>query len=262
MKHALARAAAAALTLFITPALLAAPQGVPGALLRQGNWNQDVGSYGVPEAWSQLPARQWPMDGWATILINDTDATLKLQPLSKVEATQALKPIVDQLEAVAARAGQEPTAQGEVPEGDADGRSPAYVRIPGVVWQARTVPLYRFKNGTPRLTPELGYRFELSLNGRPFAFTLQNGFRTADGRPYGEGTQFYLEMGGQKYHYDLGGYGWDVRIKGIGDLDGDGQPDFIFDVGGSNSGYEALILSSKARPGTNPPTAYLSSWGC
>lgn len=82
---------------------------------------------------------------------------------------------------------------------------PAYIRIPGVTWQARTVALYRFKNGTPRLTPALDHRFELALNGRPFAFKLQNGLRTADGRPYGEGTQFSLDVDGQRYEYDLGG---------------------------------------------------------
>lgn len=48
----------------------------------------------------------------------------------------------------------------------------------------------------------------------------------------------------------------------IGDFEGDGRPDFLFQVGGSNSSYEALILSSQARPGRNPPTAYLASWGC
>ena len=69
-------------------------------------------------------------------------------------------------------------------------------------------------------------------------------------------------MDGQRYDYDLGGYGWDVRIAAIGDFDGDGQPDFLFELGGSNSSYEALVLSSQARPGRNPPTAYLVSWGC
>ena len=141
-------------------------------------------------------------------------------------------------------------------------RIPAFIRIPGLTWQARTVALYRFKNGTPQLTPALDYRFELTLNGRPFAFKLQNGLRTADGRPYGEGTQFSLEVDEKRYEYDLGGYGWHVRIKAIGDFDGDGRPDFLFELGGPNSSYEALILSSQAQPGRNPPTAYLNSWGC
>lgn len=62
--------------------------------------------------------------------------------------------------------------------------------------------------------------------------------------------------------YDLGGYGWGVRIQTIGVFDGNGQPDFIFVIGGANSSYEALLLSTQARPGRNPPTAYLASWGC
>ena len=251
-----ARAAGASLLLAAATAVSAAPTGVPGALLRQGTWSQGVGSYGVPQAWEKLPARAWPMDGWAMLVIDNAAATLTVQPIESAEARRQLQPIVDQLEAAADSTGQ-PELQDHEQE-----RIPAYVRIPGLAWQPRTVALYRFKNGTPQLTPALDHRFELALNGRPFAFTLQNGFRTADGRPYGEGTQFSLDVDGRRYDYDLGGYGWDVRIAAIGDFDGDGRPDFLFELGGSNSSYEALVLSSQARPGRNPPTAYLASWGC
>jgi hypothetical protein len=188
-----------------------------------------------------------------------------VRPLAKAEASGRLKPIVDQLEAPAApsapSASETVTAAPDV-QAQEQQRMPAYVRVPGLAWQARTVALYRFKNGTPQLTPALDHRFELALDGRPFVFTFQNGFRTTDGRRYGEGTQLILEVDGQRDDYDLGGYGWDVRIEAIGDFDGDGRPDFLFELGGPNSAYEALILSSQARPGQNPPTAYLASWGC
>ena len=259
----LARTACASLSLAAATAISAPSADVPGALLRQGTWSQGVGSFGVPQAWEKLPARSWPMDGWATFVIDNAAATLTVQPLASAEARRQLKPIVDQLEAAAdpsAASASEPAAA--TPDIQEQERIPAYIRIPGLTWQARTVALYRFKNGTPQLTPALDHRFELTLDGRPFAFTLQNGFRTADGRPYGEGTQFSLEVDGRRYDYDLGGYGWDVRIEAIGDFDGDGRPDFLFELGGSNSGYEALVLSSQARPGRNPPTAYLASWGC
>ena len=259
----LARTACASVWLFAAVAIAAPPAVVPGALLRQGEWGQGVGSFGVPQAWEKLPARSWPMDGWATLVIDNAAATLVVQPLAKDDARRQLKPIVDQLGAVAdASAASAPETAAAASDIQEQERIPAYVRVPGVAWQPRTVPLYRFKNGTPQLTPALDHRFELALDGRPFAFTLQNGFRTPDGRPYGEGTQFSLEVDGRRYDYDLGGYGWDVRIEAIGDFDGDGRPDFLFQLGGSNSGYEALVLSSQARPGRNPPTAYLASWGC
>ncbi len=248
---------------FAAAALSAASQVVPGVLLRKGNWNQDVGSYGIPQAWEHLPVRSWPMDAWATFDIDSTAATLAVQPLSSAEARRQLEPILQQLEAVASDAIAAPPEPASAPsEVLAPARLPAYIRVPGLVWQPRIVPLYRFKNGTPRLTPALDHRFELEMNGRRFAFMFQNGFRTKDGRPYGEGTQFHLEIDGQHFDYDLGGYGWDVRIQAVGDFDGDGRPDFIFVVGGANSSHEALILSTQARPGRNPPTAYLSSWGC
>jgi len=259
----LARIACTSLTLAFATGISAAPAVAPGALLRQGEWRQGTGSYGVPQAWEKLPARSWPLDGWATFVIDDAAATLTVRPLSNTEAGLELKSIVDQLEAVAAGSTEStPELEEAILNSQMQMSPPAYVRIPGLTWQARTVALYRFKNGTPRLRPALDHQFELALNGRSFAFKLQNGFRTADGRPYGEGTQFSLDVEGQHYEYDLGGYGWDVRIMAIGDFDGDGRPDFLFQLGGSNSGFEALILSSQARPGRNPPTAYLSSWGC
>ncbi len=105
-------------------------------------------------------------------------------------------------------------------------------------------------------------RYALKLGEQEFAFTVRNGFRTKSGAPYGDGAQVTVEYDGQQYAYSLGEFGWDSTIVAIADLDGDGKPDFIFRVGGTNSETEAVLLSSKAKPGKNPATASLSSFGC
>ena len=231
----------------------------PGALLQQGEWRGDIGTYHPPAAWQPLTVQRWPMDGWGVLVLDGAQARLSITPLSVAEARQRLKPITDQLVQVQQSPGAEIGPPNEPPAGT---ENEMYVRVPGLVWRARTVPLHRFKNGTPSLAPELGRRIELAMGGKPFAFTAQNGLRTADGRPYGEGVQFTLEVDGQRYDYDLGGYGWDVRITALGDFDGDGRPDFLFAIGGPNASHVALVLSSVARPGLNPPTAYLTATGC
>ncbi|WP_431256777.1 hypothetical protein ACQ86G_19005 [Roseateles chitinivorans] len=229
----------------------------PGVMLQQGEWRGDVGTHLVPAPFDQLPAAKWPMDGWVQMSPDPQAGTMTLRPLQAGEARTALKPILSHRQ-IAERG--EPFDLGDQSGLSEEGSS--YVRIPGSRLKAGVVPLHRFKNGTTSLVPELGYRFQLKLGELPYAFTLQNGFRTADGRPYGEGTQFTLEIGGQRYEYDLGGYGWEVRIDALGDFDGDGRPDFLFYIGGSNSSNSALVLSSQAKPGKNPPTTYLTSVGC
>lgn len=250
----------------VTVAALAASTGwaaeppvPPGALLRQGEWRGDIGTYHAPAAWQQLPAGHWPLDGWGLLVIDPLKATLSINPLSVAAARQRLKPITDQVEAAARSPGMGIDQTNTPPAGTEEDR---YVRVPGLVWRAGTVPLHRFKNGTVELSPELGHRIQLTLGGRPFAFTLQNGLRTPDGRAYGSGVQFALELDGQRYDYDLGGYGWEVRILALGDFDADGKPDFLFSIGGSNASHQALVLSSVAKPGRNPPTAYLTATAC
>lgn len=236
---------------------LGEPLPAPGALLRQGEWGGSVGTFLIPAPFEGTTANQWPMDGWAVLMLDAQAATLTIRPLATAEARERFKPITTQV----TRAEAEPS-EGNLPETPDDVVSDLYARVPGVVWKAGSVPIHRFKNGTTTLLPELGYRFQMKLNDRPYAFTVQNGMRTADGRPYGEGVQFSLEIGGERFDYDLGGFGWDVRLNALGDFDGDGKPDFLFGIGGNNSGHEALILSTQAKPGKNPPTAYLSSVGC
>ena len=229
----------------------------PGVMLQQGEWRGDVGTHLVPAQFEKLPAAKWPMDGWVRMSLDPQSATMTLAPLQVSEAKAVFKPILAHRLIVE----QQQEVDLAEPSGMAEDGA-YYVRVPGTRLTSAVVPLHRFKNGTISLTPELGYRFQLKLGDLPYAFTLQNGFRTPDGRPYGEGTQFMLEIGGQRFEYDLGGYGWDVRIDAIGDFDGDGRPDFLFHLGGSNSEHVALVLSSVAKPGKNAPTTYLTSIGC
>lgn len=232
-------------------------QQPPGVMLQQGEWRGSVGSYEVPARFEKIPAASWPMDGWMSMSLDAQAATMAIKPLAPSEAKAAFQPILAQ------RRIAEEHLTVELDDGSGDSEDGAlYVRLPGSRLKAGVAPLHRFKNGTTSLVPELGHRFQLKLGELPYAFTLQNGFRTADGRPYGEGTQFTLAIDGQRYEYDLGGYGWDVRIAALGDFDGDGRPDFLFEVGGANSSNVALVLSSQARPGKNPPTTYLTAYGC
>ena len=114
---------------------------------------------------------------------------------------------------------------------------------------------------TTALRPELDRRYQLQLGDKPFAFTVHNGARTATGTPYG-GAHYVIEVDGEAREYLLGEFGWDSTIEAIADLDGDGKPDFIVRVAGNNSDYEAVLLSSRAKPGRNPATASLVAVGC
>lgn len=232
----------------------------PGVLLRQGEWRSDIGVYQTPERWSSLSPQRWPMDGWGVLTIDAAAATMTVATLSPAAARQRLQPITGQVEL--ARQPEVTPAMVKSPVAPPETEAERYLRVPGLAWQPGTVPLHRFRNGTVELAPELGHRFELSLAGQPYAFSLQNGLRTADGRAYGSGVQFRLEVGGQRYDYDLGGSGWEVRILALGDFDRDGRPDFLFMIGGTNSSTEVLVLSSQARPGRNVPTAVLTGTGC
>jgi FG-GAP repeat len=112
------------------------------------------------------------------------------------------------------------------------------------------------------LQPELDYRYQLTLGATPFAMKVQNGLRSKSGAAYGDGALYTIEYGGQRFEYLLGGFGWGSSVSAIADLDGDGKPDFIISVDGSNSGSEYVLLSSLAKPGRNVPTASLYSQGC
>jgi hypothetical protein len=72
------------------------------------------------------------------------------------------------------------------------------------------------------------------------------------------GVQYAIGYGGQTYTYVLGPRGAQTSVAAVADLDGDSQPDFLVDV--DNQGTY-LLLSSRAKPGFNLPTAELPIHG-
>ncbi|MBL8516015.1 MAG: hypothetical protein JNM76_03505 [Betaproteobacteria bacterium] len=225
----------------------------PGLMLREGTWNGDVGSFVVPASLEGKPARIWPADGW--IRLRQKGASIQLDA---VVAPPSTRPAF--LERIT-RAAE--TAADTQPRSDpiVDPET-MFLRVPGAKFRQGAAMSYVFRNGTPQLSPILDHRYELKLGDKPFAFRVQNGLRGKNGEPYGDGAHYFIEYDSQHYEYSLEGFGWDSRIQAIADLDGDGKPDFLINVGGSNSGHEYLLLSSVAKPGRNPPTASLHSQGC
>lgn len=249
--HPLAHGVAALLLSTLAPLTQAQTLPEPGLLLREGIWNGDVGSFVVPAALDGKPARSWPADGWYRI--RQDGQTIRVEA---VVTPSTSRPTFLQAIARSAEATVDVIAQSEPTDAS------LYLRVPGAKLTPGSLKPYLFKNGTPQLSPKLDYRYELKLGDKPFAFSVQNGLRGKNGEPYGDGAHYFIEYDGEKYSYSLDGFGWDSRIQAIADLDGDGKPDFFINVGGNNSGYEYVLLSSVAKPGRNAPTASLRSMGC
>lgn len=227
----------------------------PAVMLRAGTWSGDVGTYTVPPALARVKPSRWPAQGWQR---------LSIQP-DHIVITPVLAPPQKPPAFLTEIAAQVSAAAAGVPPGDltpAPEDNTLYLRLPRTRLRQGEVPLYLFKNGSSRLSPELGHRYALSLGGVPFEFTVYNGHTGRNGAPYGEGAHYILRHGGQTYQYHLPGFGWESAITAIGDFDADGRPDFLIHVAGSNSGHEYLLLSSLARPGFNPPSASLHATGC
>jgi hypothetical protein len=243
----------------------AEPPREPGVMLRDGEWGGDVGSYSIPSAFVGAKPAAWPIDGWTrlTIKADRIEREPVLLPTNSTsKKPEFLKAIIEQIERSESAEGQMNAASGALASQAAYAANIVYLRVSGVKLKPGTSSVYLFKNGTSSLRPKLDYRYTLSLGGQPFAFTVQNGLRTKTGAAYGDGAQYTIEYDGKTFEYSLGEFGWDSTISAIADIDGDGKPDFIISVGGSNSGYEAILLSSTAKPGKNLPTASLTSTGC
>lgn len=225
-----------------------------GALLMSGEWRQEVGSHGIPKQFEKILPAKWPKDDWVSIAI--MDKSLEVVPASgKEKMPDWLQKIVKQIPGKDQQANMETEREQEY-----DGLQ--YLRVPGVKFKSGKQPIYVFKNGTGTLQPQLDYQYRLELNGVPFGLRVQNGLKGKNGAPYGEGANYFIEYDGKKFEYALGYFGWDSRVLAITDIDGDGFPDFIIDINGSNSGGRFILLSSTAKPGKNAPTASLHSWGC
>jgi hypothetical protein len=239
-------------TLLSVPAARAqtTPLPEPGLMLREGVWNGGVGTYEFPASLANKSPATWPADGWVRLV--QKEHVFVLDP---VITPPTIRPAFLQTIAKSAESKEEGTFA------EADSK-PLYLRVPGSNFRSGPVTPYKFKNGTSRLLPTLDYRYELKLGDQAFAFRAQNGLRSKDGKPYGDGAYYFIEYDGKQYSYRLEGFGWDSNIQAIADFDGDGKPDFLIYVGGSNSSHEYLLLSSQAKPGVNPPTASLHSMGC
>jgi len=246
---ALALPLALTLTLDAANAANAAPPAEPGTMLREGVWGDGVGQFELPASLRAVPPSSWPREGWYRISTEKAGVRSERLTVERGQAPPFLASIAAQLGTPAA------DTMVEFP-------NRIFLRVPDVQLREGTLATYRFRNGTSRLTPTLDFRYELELDGQPFAFTVQNGRRTASGASYGSGALYTIEYDGNRYEYLLGELGWDSHIEAIADLDGDGKPDFIVHVAGNNTGYEAVLLSSKARPGRNVPTASLVQGGC
>jgi hypothetical protein len=145
-------------------------------------------------------------------------------------------------------------ASGEAEAEEIDTR---YIRVPGARIAEGRLPTVAFSRGV--LTPRIDHAYSLTLDGTPFTLTVQDGLRNKDGVAYGHGAVYTVRAGDDSYSFHLeGGSAWDSVVLAVADLDSDGQPDFIVSIGNE----EVLLLSSRTRPGLNPPAAVLAFQGC
>ena len=138
-------------------------------------------------------------------------------------------------------------------EEEAEAVDTRYIRMPGARIAEGLLPIVAFPRGL--LTPRVDHAYALTLDGTPFTLTVSNGLRNKSGVAYGDGAVYTVRIGDGSYSYHVaGGPGWESTVLAAADLDGDGKPDFIVQIGGR----EVLLLSSQAQAGLNPPAAVLA----
>jgi hypothetical protein len=115
-----------------------------------------------------------------------------------------------------------------------------YVRVPGTRLKEGLRPKYRFSSLI--LQPAVGKQYELMLGKTPFSLTVESDE---------DGTHYRIGYGGETYHYPLGLPAAANVIHAVADLDADAMPDFLVEVGDEL----VLLLSTRAVPGTNAPSA-------
>jgi hypothetical protein len=130
-------------------------------------------------------------------------------------------------------------------EGDPEGA--VYVRVPGARLAEGLRPKVRFAAG--ELKPRVGTEYRYELDQRPFSFSVQSDR---------DGTRYEIAYAGAVHTYMLGLPASATKVLAIADLDGDGLPDFLVEVGDETY----LLLSTQSRPGGNLPSAQLWAMGC
>jgi hypothetical protein len=240
-----ASAAGLLTALSLTPACAAAAPADQALMLRPGNWSQNVGSFVRPAALTSTP-QQWPVQGWYRV----TRKLGHLQVQAVAAPAAGLPAFLRDVALQLSNPGSEVLAD------EAERYDTSYIRVPGVAISEGRLPLVKFSNEV--LHPMLDHTYALQLGDAAFTLTVQNGLRNKSGVAYGGGAQYTVSYGGESYVYHLGQSGCDSVIEAVADLDGDGKPDFMIKVGGSD---EYLLLSSQARPGKNKAVATLRMQG-
>lgn len=128
----------------------------------------------------------------------------------------------------------QPSARGAVP---ADA---LFFRLPGTALKTGLRSSYRDQEVLR--SARMGREHEPSLGKR---FTLR--VEEVDA-----GVRYRIGYGTHEYTYIVGPKGSTTSVRAVADLDGDSRPDFVIDVDGLAT---YLLLSTKAQPGLNLPTA-------
>jgi hypothetical protein len=132
-------------------------------------------------------------------------------------------------------------------EEEAEAIDTRYIRVPGARIAEGRLPAVDLADGV--LTPQVDHAYQLALSGTPFTLTV------------GNGGIYTVQIGEDSYSFHIDGdMDGESRVLAAADIDSDGKPDFIVQVGDQ----EVLLLSSRTQPGLNPPAAVLalSADGC
>jgi hypothetical protein len=129
-------------------------------------------------------------------------------------------------------------------EEEAEAIDTRYIRGPGARIAEGRLPTVAFADGV--FMPRTDRAYQLALGDRHFTLTV------------GSGGVFSVQMGEDSYSFHVDGeMEGDTTILAAADIDSDGKPDFLVQVGGQ----EVLLLSSRTQPGLNPPAAVLALQG-
>jgi hypothetical protein len=141
-------------------------------------------------------------------------------------------------------------------EAEAEAIDTRYIRVPGARIAEGRLPTVALADD--QLVPRQDHAYALALGARPFTLSIASGPAVELGLPAGEGTVYTVRIDEDSYSFRLRGAGdGESRIVAAADIDSDGKPDFIVQVGDR----ELLLLSSRAEPGLNPPAAVLALQG-